>query len=76
MNDTSTEARIVALESRVAINQKTIDELNDEVVRQGAEIDKLKAEVEVRGRQILRDTEGEAEPHIKAGRPCRRIRFA
>ena len=67
MNDTSTEARIVALESRVAINQKTIDELNDEVVRQGAEIDKLKAEVEVLGRQILRDTEGEAEPHIKAG---------
>lgn len=66
MNDTSTEARIVALESRVAINQKTIDELNDEVVRQGAEIDKLKAEVEVLGRQILRDTEGEAEPHIKA----------
>lgn len=67
MNDTSTEARIVALESRVAINQKTIDELNDEVVRQGAEIDKLKAEVEVLGRQILRDTEGEAEPHLKSG---------
>lgn len=67
MSDTSMETRMVELESQVALNQKTIEELNDEVVRQGAEIDKLKAEVEVLGRQILRDTEGEAEPHIKAG---------
>lgn len=67
MSETSMDARMVELESQVALNQKTIEDLNDEVVRQGAEIDKLKAEVEVLGRQILRDTEGEAEPHIKAG---------
>jgi len=66
MSETSMDARMVELESQVALNQKTIEELNDEVVRQGAEIDKLKAEVEVLGRQILRDTEGESEPHVKA----------
>ena len=67
MNDTAMDARMIELESQLALSQKTIEELNDEVVRQGAEIDKLKAEVEVLGRQILRDTEGEAEPHLKAG---------
>lgn len=67
MSETSMDARMVELESQIALNQKTIEDLNDVVVRQGAEIDKLKAEVEVLGRQILRDTEGEAEPHIKAG---------
>ena len=67
MSDTAMDARMIELESQLALSQKTIEELNDEVVRQGAEIDKLKAEVEVLGRQILRDTEGEAEPHLKAG---------
>ena len=67
MSDTAMDARMIELESQLALSQKTIEELNDEVVRQGAEIDKLKAEVEVLGRQILRDTEGEAEPHIRAG---------
>ena len=67
MSDTAMDARMIELESQLALSQKTIEELNDEVVRQGAEIDKLNAEVEVLGRQILRDTEGEAEPHIRAG---------
>ena len=67
MNETSMDARLVELESQVAQNQRTIEELNDEVVRQGAAIDKLKAEIEVLGRQILRETEGESQPHIKAG---------
>lgn len=67
MTNDATEARLVELESLVAQHQKTIEELNDVVVRQGQQIDRLKGEIEVLGREILRETEGEAGPHIKAG---------
>lgn len=67
MTNDATEARLVELESLVAQHQKTIEELNDVVVRQGQQLDRLKGEIEVLGREILRETEGEAGPHIKAG---------
>ena len=67
MTKDATETRLVALESQVAQNQKTIEELNEVVVRQGKEIDRLKGEIEVLGREILIETEGEAGSHIKAG---------
>ncbi len=67
MTSEATEARLVKLESLVAQNQKTIEELNEVVVDQGQQLDRLKGEIEVLGRQILLLTEGEAGPHIKAG---------
>ena len=67
MTSDTTEARLVELESLVAQHQKTIEELNEVVVRQGQELDRLKGEIEVLGREILRETEGEAGPRIKAG---------
>ena len=62
MTEQSLEARLVALETQVAQNQRTIDDLNDVVRQQGEEIAKLKSEVEVLGREILIETEGEAGP--------------
>jgi len=62
----SLEARLVELESQVAQNQKTIEELNEVVCRQEADLKRLQAEMGVLGREILRETEGEAEPHIKS----------
>ncbi|MGF1609835.1 MAG: SlyX family protein [Kiloniellales bacterium] len=67
MTSEATEARLVKLESLVAQNQKTIEELNEVVVDQGQQLDRLKGEIEVLGREILLQTEGEAGPHIKAG---------
>ncbi len=59
------EQRLVELESQVAQNQATIDELNDQVRRLWDELDVVKAEVKVLGREILNETEGEATPHMK-----------
>jgi uncharacterized coiled-coil protein SlyX len=67
MTNESIEARLVELESQLAQTQRTIEELNEEVVRQGQKLDRLMAQVEVLGHEILRETEGEAEPHIKHG---------
>ncbi len=50
------------IETEIAYNQKTLSELN-EIVRQHAiEIEELKAEVQLLGRQILSLTENEAGP--------------
>lgn len=67
MTKDNMEARLVELESQVAQNQKTLEELNEVVIRQGELIDRLKGEIEVLGREILLTTEGEAGTHIKAG---------
>ena len=64
MNQEALDSRMTALESQVAQNERTIEELNEVVRRNGEEIDQLKAEIAVLGRQLLQLTEGEAEPHI------------
>jgi uncharacterized coiled-coil protein SlyX len=51
------------LEAHVAYNEKMLTDLNEIVTAQGREIDKLKAEIDVLGRQILQITEGEAGSH-------------
>lgn len=51
------------LEAHVAYNEKMINDLSEMVVSQGREIDRLKAEIEVLGRQILQLSEGEAGTH-------------
>lgn len=51
------------LEAQIAYNEKTLNELSDVVTAQGREIDRLKAEIDVLGRQILQITEGEAGSH-------------
>lgn len=63
MADKSLETELLDLKTQVAENEKTIQDLSDVVRRQGEEIDKLKAEMGVLGREILLMTEGEAEPH-------------
>ncbi len=51
------------LEAQIAYNEKMLNDLSDVVTAQGKEIDKLKAEIDVLGRQILQITEGEAGSH-------------
>lgn len=51
------------LEAQVAYNEKMLTDLNEIVTAQGREIDKLKAEIDVLGRQVLQITEGEAGSH-------------
>lgn len=51
------------LEAQIAYNEKMLNELSDVVTAQGREIDRLKAEMDVLGRQILQITEGEAGSH-------------
>ncbi len=65
MAATDGEQRLVELESQVAQNQATIDELNDQVRKLWDELEMVKAEVKVLGREILAETEGEATPHMK-----------
>jgi uncharacterized coiled-coil protein SlyX len=51
------------LEAQIAYNEKMLNDLSDVVTAQGQEIDKLKGEIDVLGRQILQITEGEAGSH-------------
>lgn len=51
------------IEAHVAYNEKMINELSEMVVSQGREIDRLKSEMEVLGRQVLQITEGEVDQH-------------
>lgn len=51
------------LEAQIAYTEKMLNDLSDVVVAQGQEIDRLKAEIDVLGRQILQITEGEAGSH-------------
>jgi len=63
------ETRLVELESQVAQNQETLDELNEVVRKQWQDIDLLKAEMQVLGREVLRLTEGEAEARLRKTSP-------
>lgn len=51
------------LQAHVAYNEKMINDLSEVVVAHGRELDKLRAEIEVLGRQLLQITEGEAGSH-------------
>jgi uncharacterized coiled-coil protein SlyX len=51
------------LEAQIAYNEKMLNDLSDVVSAQGQEIDRLKAEIDVLGRQMLQLTEGEAGSH-------------
>ena len=51
------------LQAQVAYNEKMINDLSEMVTAQGREIDKLKAEIEVLGREMLQITEGEVGSH-------------
>jgi len=51
------------LQALVAYNEKMITDLSEMVVAQGREIERLRAEMAVLGRQVLQITEGEAGSH-------------
>jgi uncharacterized coiled-coil protein SlyX len=51
------------LQALIAYNEKMITDLSEMVVAQGREIERMKAEIEVLGRQVLQITEGEAGSH-------------
>jgi len=59
----ATATSLEKLEADVAFNEKTLSDLSEMVVAQGREIEKLRAEIQVLGRQILQITEGEAGSH-------------
>lgn len=67
MEQTAIEARLSELESQVAYNQKTIDDLNEVVCRMEPELKRAQAELEVLSHEILRLTEGGTEPQPKSG---------
>jgi uncharacterized coiled-coil protein SlyX len=62
MNNVYTKT-LETLEAQVAYNEKMLSDLNDLMTAQGREIDQLKAEIEVLGRQVLQITEGEVGSH-------------
>lgn len=62
MNATQSEV-LEKLEAQISYNEKILNELNEIVANQAREIDTLKAEIEVLGRQVLQITEGEAGSH-------------
>lgn len=67
MKQDSLEARLGELESQMAHNQKTTEDLNDVVCRLEPQLKRIQEELEVLSHEILRLTEGQAEPHIKSG---------
>ncbi len=59
----STQTDLTQLQAQVAYNERALGDLSKIVADQAEEIDKLKAEMEVLGRQILQLTEGEVGSH-------------
>jgi uncharacterized coiled-coil protein SlyX len=59
----ATTKTLEKIEADVAYSEKALNDLSEMVIAQGREIDKLKAEIAVLGRQILEITEGEAGSH-------------
>lgn len=56
----ATTKSLEKIEADVAYSEKALNDLSEMVIAQGREIDKLKAEIAVLGRQIQQITEGEA----------------
>ena len=67
MMETGLDARLIALEVMLAENQRTIDDLSEVVIRQGEQLDSLKAQVEHLGQAIMRAAESQAEPRSDSG---------
>ena len=67
MSDSNTEQRLADLEMQIAHQNETIDTLNDAVISQWKEIDKLSRNVRVLTEQLL-SLEEETGPH-KATKP-------
>ncbi len=61
--NTTTDADLTQLQAQIAYSERTLGDLSKIVADQAAEIDKLKAEMAVLGRQILQLTEGEVGSH-------------
>ncbi|HIP79873.1 MAG TPA: hypothetical protein EYH07_15595 [Kiloniellaceae bacterium] len=61
--NTVAESDLSDLEAQVAYNERMLSDLSKIVAEQRREIDKLKAELEVIGREVLKITEGEAGSH-------------
>ncbi len=61
--NTTTDADLTQLQAQIAYNERALGDLSNIVADQAAEIDKLKAEMAVLGRQILQLTEGEVGSH-------------
>lgn len=61
MTEAKTESRLDAVESAIAEFERAFEDLSEMVRRQHGEIDTLKAEIKVLGRQVLDMTEGERE---------------
>ncbi|MFN4764706.1 SlyX family protein, partial [Gillisia sp. Q332] len=55
----ATTKTLEKIEADVAYGEKALNDLSEMVIAQGREIDKLKAEVAVLGRQISQIAEGE-----------------
>ena len=67
MSDSSTEQRLADLEMQIAHQNETVDTLNDAVISQWKEIDKLTRNVRMLTEQLM-SIEEEASPH-KATKP-------
>jgi len=62
MSDSNTDQRFGELEIQIAQQNQTIDHLNDAVVSQWKEIDRLTRQVKILTEQVL-SLEDEASPH-------------
>jgi SlyX protein len=62
MSDNNTDQRLSELEIQIAQQNETIDNLNDAVVSQWKEIDRLTRHVKILNEQVL-SLEDEASPH-------------
>ena len=61
MTEAQTDSRLDTVESAVAEIERAFEDLSEMVRRQHGEIDTLKAEIKVLGRQLLGMTEGERQ---------------
>ncbi len=62
MSDNNTDQRLSELEIQIAQQNQTIDHLNDAVVAQWKEIDRLTRHIKILNEQVL-SLEDEALPH-------------
>jgi SlyX protein len=67
MSNENTEIRLAELEVQIAHQNETIDGLNDAIIKQWKEIDKLTRQMRVLSEQLM-SLEDEAQPH-KATKP-------
>ncbi|NIA71448.1 SlyX family protein [Pelagibius litoralis] len=54
---------LTEVQAQIAYNERMLSDLSQVVADQGKAIEKMKAEIEVLGRQVLQITEGEVGSH-------------